>query len=357
VSTMSCIAGEVILGVDTHCDTHTAALVDPLGRTLATTTVAARRAGFRALVEWARLRGSVRVAGVEGSGSYGAGLARFLALEGIEVIEVTRVARRGRRHRGKSDPLDAEAAAKSVLSGEAAALPKPRNGIVESIRVLRHTRASAVKSRTQAALQLRSLIMTAPDQLREPLAGLTTKQAVARCARMRPAGRLDALGATRKALRSLGRRWQTLDTEIRELDSDLKQLTTQAAPGLLAQPGIGPETAAKLLIVAGDNPHRLRSDAALAALCGASPIEASSGKTRRHRLNRGGDRQANNALWTIANNRILHHPETRAYVAKRTQQGLTIREIRRCLMRHLARRLYHQLRADLAHANNDPLLT
>jgi transposase len=347
MSTMPCIDGEVILGVDTHLDTHTAALVDPLGRALATTTVPATRRGHRALVSWAVPRGSVEVAGVEGTGSYGAGLARFLALEGIRVVEVTRAVRKGRRHLGKNDTRDAEAAARSVLSGEARAIPKPRNGVVESIRVLRHTRASAVKSRTQAALQLRNLILTAPDELREPLAGLTTKQAVARCARMRRTTGLDATGATRKALRHLARRWQLLDAEVRELDRDLKRLTAQAAPRLLAQPGIGPETAARLLIVAGDHPERLRSESALAALCGASPVEASSGKTRRHRHNRGGDRQGNCALWTIANNRMLHHDETRAYVERRTTEGLSSREIRRCLMRHLARRLYPLLRADL----------
>ena len=350
MSTMPCIDGEVILGVDTHADTHTAALVDPLGRTLATTTIRAGRRGHRALLRWASLRGQVKVAGVEGTGSYGAGLARFLALEGVEVIEVTRPARKGRRHLGKSDARDAEAAARAVLSGEATAIPKPRNGIVESIRVLRHTRASAVKSRTQAALQLRNLIVTAPDELREPLADLTTKQAVTRCARFRRSDRLDPVAATRKALRTLARRWQALDAEVRELDRDLKRLTAQAAPRLLAQPGIGPENAAKLLIVAGDHPDRLRSDAALAALCGASPVEASSGKTRRHRHNRGGDRQGNCALWTIANNRMLHHPETRAYVERRTAQGLSTREIRRCLMRHLTRRLYPLLRADLTDA-------
>lgn len=198
--------------------THTAALVDPLGRTLATTTVPSGRRGHRTLIEWAGSRGSVRVAGVEGTGSYGAGLARFLALEGIKVIEVTRTSRKGRRHLGKSDARDAEAAARSVLSGEASAIPKPRDGIVESIRVLRHPRASAVKSRTQAALQLRNLIVTAPDELRDPLIGLTTKQAVARCARMRRTSRLDAIAATRKALRTLARRWQALDIEVRELD-------------------------------------------------------------------------------------------------------------------------------------------
>jgi transposase len=213
MSTMPCIDGEVILGVDTHVETHTAALVNPLGRTLTTTTVAATRRGHQALVKWMGRRGSVRVAGVEGTGSYGAGLARFLALEGIDVVEVTRTSRKGRRHLGKNDTRDAEAAARSVLSGEATAIPKPRNGIVESIRVLRHTRASAVKSRTQATLQLRNLIITAPDELRDPLAELTTKQAISRCARMRRTDRLDAIGATRKALRTLARRWQALDAE------------------------------------------------------------------------------------------------------------------------------------------------
>jgi transposase len=347
---MPCLNGEVILGVDTHADFHAAVLLDALARTVASRTVPATRRGHRALLAWARRHGTLRRAGVEGTGSYGAGLTRLLASEGIEVVEVTRASRKGRRHLGKSDVRDAEAAARSVLAGEATAIPKPRDGIVETIRVLRHTRASAVKSRTQAALLLRNIVVAAPDALREPLAGLTTKQLVARCARFHRPRHLDTVAATRKALRSLARRWQQLDAEVHELDADLKQLTARAAPRLLNEPGIGPETAAKLLIVAGDNPDRLRSDAALAALCGASPVEASSGKTRRHRLNRGGDRQGNCALWTIATNRMLHHPETRDYVKRRTLEGRSEREIRRCLMRHLARRLFPLLRADLTEA-------
>jgi transposase len=350
VLTMPCLDGEVILGVDTHADSHAAALVDLLGRTVAARTVPATKRGNRALVAWAHQHGRLRRAGVEGTGSYGASLMRLLRVEGVEVIEVTRASRKGRRHLGKSDARDAEAAARAVLNGDATAIPKPRDGIVESIRVLRHTRASAVKARTQAALVLRNLILTAPDELRETLRDLTTKQAVARCARFRCSSRLDTAAATRRALRTLARRWQQLDEEVRELDIYLKQLTRLAAPRLLAEPGIGPETAARLLIVAGDNPDRLRSDAALAALCGASPVEASSGKTRRHRLNRGGDRQGNCALWTIATNRMLHHPETRAYVKRRTEQGRSEREIRRCLMRHLTRRLFPLLVADLADA-------
>lgn len=353
--TMADQRAEVILGVDTHLDVNAAALSDPLGRTIATTTVAATLAGHRELLAWARKHGELRRAGVEGTGSYGASLARFLAGEGVEVLEVTRATRRSRRHLGKTDTRDAEAAARAVLVGETRALPKPRDGIVESIRVLRLTRASAVKSRTQAALQLRALVVTAPDELRARLAGLTTKQTVAACARLRRSRRLDPDASTRKAMLLLARRWQTLDDEAKELQRDLEQLTRRAAPRLLAEPGVGSETAAKLLILAGDNPDRIRTNAALAALCGASPIEASSGKTQRHRLNRGGDRQANSALWMIANNRMLHHPETRAYVDKRTHDGKNTREIRRCIMRHLTRRLHPLLTADLHHATTLPL--
>ncbi|MDQ3609694.1 MAG: IS110 family transposase [Actinomycetota bacterium] len=315
---MPCLPVEVILGVDTHRDTHAAALVDLLGRLVAAETFPTTRRGIRALIAWATQRGTISQAGVEGTGSYGASLTRALGLEGIAVIEVTRAARAGHRHLGKNDTRDAEAAARSVLGGQATAVPKARDGIVESIRVLRNARASAVKARTQAILHLKNLVLTAPDELREPLRCLTTKQLVDRCARMQRSDRLDALGATRRALRTLARRHQTLDEEIHELDALLKDLTARAAPRLLREPGIGPEIAARMLLVAGDNPTRLRSDAALAALCGASPIEASSGKTTRHRLNRGGDRQGNSALWLIANNRMIHHPQTRDYVTRRT---------------------------------------
>jgi transposase len=207
------------------------------------------------------------------------------------------------------------------LSGQATAQPKSRDGIVESIRVLRNARASAVKARVQAVLHLQNLVVTAPDELREPLRALTTTQLVERCARMHRPARLDSTGATRVALRTLPRRHQTQTTEIAELDAMLSRLTAQAAPRLIKQPGIGPEIAARMLLVAGDNPTRLRNDSALGALCGASPIEASSGKTTRHRLNRGGARQANSALWLSANNRMIHHPQTRDYVKRRTANG------------------------------------
>jgi transposase len=354
---MPCLPVEVILGVDTHRDTHAVVLVDLLGRVVASETFATSKRGIRALITWAKQRGLIRRAGVEGTGSYGASLARALRLEGIEVIEVTRVARIGRRHLGKNDTRDAEAAARSVLGGTATAQPKARDGIVESIRVLRNARAGAIKARTQAILHLKTLVVTAPDDLREALDDLTNKQLVARCARMHRARGLDPLAATRHALRTLARRHRALDDEIAELDAMLKQLTARAAPRLLYQRGIGPEIAARLLLVAGDNPTRLRNDSALAALCGASPIEASSGKTTRHRLNRGGDRQANSALWLIATNRMIHDPTTRAYVARRTAEGKTTKEIRRCLMRHIARGIYPLLIADLNDAHNTPALT
>lgn len=349
---IACLPVEVILGVDTHRDTHAVVLVDLLGRLVDVETFPTSRAGTRALITWARQRGTVKRAGVEGTGSFGAGLTRALRLEGIEVVEVTRAARVGGRHRGKNDTRDAEAAARSVLSGQATAEPKGRDGIVESIRVLRNTRASAVKARTQAILHIKNLIVTAPDELREQLTGLTNKQLVTRCARMHRSSRRDSLATTKQALRSLARRHRLLDEEIAELDASLADLTAKAAPRLLAEPGIGPEIAARLLLVAGDNPTRLRNDAALAALCGASPIEASSGKTIRYRLNRGGDRQGNSALWLIANNRMLHHPQTRGYVDRRTTEGKTTKEIRRCLMRHIARGIYPLLIADIRDAQN-----
>ncbi len=240
-----------------------------------------------------------------------------MRLDGIEVIEVTRATRVGRRHRGKNDTRDAEAAARSVLCGHATAAPKARDGIVESIRVLRNTRASAVKARTQAILHIKNLIVTAPEDLREQLNDLTNRQLVTRCARMHRSSRRDSLAATCTALRSLARRHG--HSTARSPNSTRNSPNSPRAP--LNEPGIGPEIAARLLLIAGDNPTRLRNDAALAALCGASPIEASSGKTIRHRINRGGDRQGNSKLWLIANNRMIHDPETRDDVKRRTAQG------------------------------------
>ena len=342
----------VILGVDTHRDVHVSVVIDELGRVQGTTSTPATRAGDRQLLRWARGHGEVRRAGVEGTGSYGAGLARHLAAAGVEVIEVNRPNRQHRRRHGKSDPLDAEAAARAVLSGEATATPKARTGMVEAIRVLRVARSSAVKARTQAANQIRDVVLTAPVSLREDLTELTTRQRVERCARFRPHDGHDPLTATRRTLRHLARRYQHLTIEIDELTRDLDTLVARAAPNLLAQHGVGTDVAAKLLIAAGDNPERLHDEAAFAALCGTSPVPASSGKTHRHRLNRGGDRQANNALWTVAMVRLSHHPDTRAYAERRTKEGLSRRDITRCLKRYIARQLFPLLLADLQHANS-----
>jgi transposase len=348
---------EVTLGVDTHLDQHAAAALDAIGRLQGTISVPATADGYEQLLTWASGFGLVTRAGVEGTGCYGAGVARFLQAAGVEVIEVTRATRADRRHLGKNDPLDAQAAARVVLAGTANATPKQRSGIVESIRLLRAARQTAVKARTQAVIQLKSILVSAPDALRDELRPLKAKQLVDRCATARPGAGRDPLTVTKRVLRSVARRHRMLDAEIAALEAELDELVTLAAPRLLAQHSVGRETAAKLLTLAGDSPDRLRNHSALAALCGASPVEASSGKTARHRLNRGGDRQANNALYTIAMVRMQHHPETKAYVARRTEEGKTRREIRRCLMRNLARRLYPLLIADLNDAKTIPLLT
>ena len=351
---MADLSCEVILGVDTHAQIHVAALLDQLGRLQATLTIPATHAGYQQLLGWAQAYGSLVRAGVEGTGTYGAGLARHLTQAGITVVEVDRPNRQRRRRRGKSDPTDAEAAARAVLAGEATATPKSRSGIVEAIRVLRVARCGAVKARTQAANQLRDLLVSAPEELHAELYPLSTAKRVQRLVTQQPPGGADPAAATRRALYHLARRHQALTAELDALNTDLAALTRQAAPRLLARHGVGVETAGRLLVTAGDNPDRLRSEAALAALCGASPVEASSGKTVRHRLNRGGDRQANNALWVIALTRLRDDPRTRAYAERRTKHGKSPKDIMRCLKRYLARELFPLLLADLAHANGSP---
>ena len=248
-----------------------------------------------------------------------------------------------RRLKGKSDTIDAEAAARAVLGGQATARPKTSDGPVECIRMLRITRRSAVKARPQAANQLISLVVTAPEPIRHQLRDLPTRAQIKVCAAFRPGTAQTTTAYAKRTLRHLARRYQNLDTEITQLDLKIRRLCARANPALLAARGVGPDTAAALLIAAGDNPHRMRTDASFAALCGANPIQASSGQTIRHRLNRGGDRQANNALWRIATNRMLHDPRTIKYTQRRQTEGKTRREIIRCLKRHIAREIYHLL--------------
>jgi transposase len=288
--------------------------------------------------------GGLAAVGVEGTGAYGAELTRVLTAAGVTVVEVDRPDRKTRRSRGKSDPVDAYAAAMAVVSGRASGVPKGRNGVVEAIRVLRIARRSAVKARTQVVNQIRSMLVTAPAGLREQLAGLNRAGLIATLTRLRPGADLtDPLVATRSVLRRLARRYQALDTEITELDSQLGPLVTQAAPALVELFGVGTDTAGQLITTAGDNPHRMRSEAAFAHLAGVAPIPASSGRVQRHRLNRGGDRQANNALHTITLCRMRHDPRTRDYVQRRTREGLSKREIIRCLKRYIAREIYRAL--------------
>jgi transposase len=333
----------VSVGVDTHGEIHVACALDQLGRKLATGQAATTPLGYRALLDWAKRLGEVQAWGVEGTGCYGAGLARFLTAHDQVVLEVNRPDRSARRRRGKSDPVDAEAAARAVLAGQATAIPKTGSHLVEMVRCLRVARATAVKARTQAANALRALVVTAPAELREQLRGLPTGRLVGTVARLRPGPILTTGAATKLALRVLGQRYQALDAELAAVDAELDRLTVQAAPGLRQLCGVGPEIAGALLVAAGDNPQRLRSEAAFSMLCGASPIPASSGKTVRHRLNRGGNRQANTALYRIVVVRLRWHQPTRDYLARRTKEGLSKREIIRCLKRYVAREVFAAL--------------
>jgi transposase len=312
----------VVLGVDTHLDFHVAVAIDHLGRRLGEAKVPTTAKGYDELLRWAEGFGPVRYAGVEGTSSYGAGLARHLGAEGIEVLEVERPKHRrrsSRRNVEKSDPTDAERVARAVLAGEASGVPKSGDGRVEMIRTLRSARRSAIKARTQAANQLQALRVTAPERLRRRLRGLSTKELVSVAARFRLGeDPLDVPSATKFALRSVARRYEALSEEISELEAHLDRLVAQAALGLVALPGIGTDNAATLLIVAGDNPQRLGSEASFANLCGVAPIEASSGKVVRHRLNRGGNREANRALYMICLSRMRRDRRTQEYVARRT---------------------------------------
>ena len=337
--------GRVVFGgVDTHRDTHVAAVVDGAGRVLGTAPFGADPVGYEQMTRWFGTHGHLLRVGVEGTGSYGAGLARYLMAAGIEVVEVNRPNRQLRRQRGgKTDSVDAEAAARAAASGQATAVPKSGDGPVECIRMLLVARRSATKARTQAANQIHALVVTAPEQVKRQLRGMKLKARVAVCARWRPGPEQTTTAYAKMALRYLARRYRTLDTEIAELKIEIRRLCAEANPALLAAKGVGPDTAAALLVVAGDNPERMKSERSFAALCGASPVQASSGQTIRHRLNRGGNRQANNALWRIATTRIRTDAATKDYVTRRQGEGKNRKEIIRCLKRHIAREVYRLL--------------
>lgn len=340
---------QVIGGVDTHADTHTVAAIDGLGRLLGHQQFPTTRRGYKAALSWLQEQGEVVSVGVEGTGAYGAGLARYLSEQSVPVIEVDRPNRQQRRKNGKSDPADAEAAARAVLAGTATGTPKSRDGVVEALRALRVTKRSADKAHTAARNSLRHMVITAPAGLREQLEPLQGDTLVQACARLRPDhSRLnDPATAIKTSLRRLARRVQHLAAELDETKADIDALVRHAAPRLLEQFGVGPDTASQLLVTAGDNPERLHNERSFAALCGVSPVSASSGRTDRHRLNRGGDRYANEALWRIVLVRMSHDKTTKEYVVKRTAQGLTKPEIMRCLKRYVARELFTAITASL----------
>ena len=336
--------GLITGGVDTHLDVHVAAALDQIGGLLGTASFATTPAGYRKLLLWLQSFGPISQVGIEGTSSYGAGLTRALQEADVSVVEVDRPNRQVRRREGKSDALDAIAAARSVLAGTALGAPKSKGGNVEGIRVLTVVRQSATKARTQALNQIRSLVSTAPADLREQLRALTITQTVAICAAYRPRSGSDVETVSKVALRVLARRVQHLDADIDELDTRRTALVSEVAPDLLKAFGVGPDTAATLLVCVGDNPERLHSEAAFARLCGVAPIPAGSGKTDGyHRLHRGGDRQANSALWRIVLVRMSTDPDTKAYVARRTQEGKQKKFIMRCLKRYLARALFQLL--------------
>jgi len=344
MTTMTPEPGSVTGGVDTHLDVHVAAAVNHLGRVLATKSFPTTAAGYRRLLGWLGSFGPVHAVGVEGTGSYGSALARHLAESEVRVLEVSRPNRQVRRRHGKTDVIDAIAAARAVLSGEASATPKAHDGPVEALRLLKIVQRGASKSRTQAGNQLRAIVATAPDDLRSRLRSLKTTELVTTCAAFRVRAEDDSVSSvTRLVLRELAQRIQLLDEQLARTKTRLARITTSVAPQLVARKGVGPDTASAILVSAGDNPHRLRDERSFAALAGSNPIPASSGKTTRHRLNRGGDRQLNAALWRIAIVRLATDPDTRAYLARRTAEGKTKTEAIRCIKRYIAREVFAAL--------------
>ena len=329
----------IVGGVDTHKDLHVAAVVDEVDRVLASQCFATTRHGYKQMLAWMRTFGSLQRVGIEATGSYGAGLLRYMQKAGIEVLEVTTPDKHDRRKRGKNDDLDAQNAAHA---GKRTVTPKSRDGMIESLRVLKACRKTAVAARRVALQMIQNTIVCAPDELRETLRKMTRMQLIRTRAAWRPdlTDYRNVASAYRITLKSLGRRYLELHDEIADLDTMIVAIVDELAPALVARNSIGHETAAQLLLTAGDNVQRLRSEASFAALCGVSPVPASSGKTTRHRLSRGGDRAANSALHIIAIGRLRTDPRTQAYVAKRITEGHSKLEAIRCLKRYIAREVF-----------------
>ncbi|WP_409048098.1 IS110 family transposase [Microbacterium sp. HA-8] len=337
----------VVVGVDTHKHIHVAAVMDTIGGILATLTIPTDAGGFRQLLEWAALFGQIIAFGIEGTGSYGAALTSFARRHGHKVVEVSRPDRRLRRLNGKSDTLDAENAARAVLAGFATATPKTADGEVEMIRRLKVANDTAVSDRAATMVTLKAMLIHGSDELRRDTARMTQRTLARHLAALRPR-RLDTPDdALRHTLRTLARRWLTLDEEAAVLQAMIGDLVRRIAPQLLDQFGIGVDTAAEILIVVGDNPERIRSEAAFAKLAGISPVPTGSGMTSgRHRINHGGHRQLNAAIYRTVIVRMRFHEPTIAYVARRTAEGKSKRDIIRCLKRYVIREVYHLVKAN-----------
>jgi transposase len=336
----------VVGGVDTHLDEHVAAVVDGVGGVIGVERFKVTPAGYRQMVSWMRTHGQLERVGVEGTGSYGAGLSRYLLQSGLVVLEVTRPNRQERHRNGKDDDLDAIEAARAVLARRGLATAKTSTGNTEALRVLLGAQRSAKQARISAMVQLRHLMFTAPDDLRDRYAKLSRKELTLQCARLRPRLNGDTVGyATKTAALTLARRVQGFEQEISELDGLIAGLVKQTAPALLGVYGVGIDVAATILVAVGDNPERIRTEAAFAKLCGVAPLPANSGKrTGRHKLNPGGNRHANSALWHIVLTRTSQRePRTAAYLERRRKQGLSNREIFRCLKRYVAREVFTAL--------------
>jgi transposase len=350
---MATLTGErlrLIVGVDSHKEMHQAAVLDVNGALLGNERFSASSAGYRELEAWLASLGDVERVGMECTGSYAAGLARYLGERDIPVFEVNSSHKAVRARRGKDDPIDAEMAARKVLSGEAHARVKDTTGDIESIRLLKVARESAVKARTVALLQIRDVLITAPAELREYIESAGgPRHRVNRAMALRPdLGRLgEPTQAAKLSLRQLSRRVKSLDDEIRGVDVHLTKLVTRCAPSLLECQGVGIQHAAQLLVTAGQNVGRICNEGAFARLCGVAPIPISSGKTNRNRLHRGGNRQANKALHLIAVARLRLDPRTQVYMARRQAEGLSKRDVLRCLKRFIAREVFNALKEDL----------
>jgi transposase len=344
----------IVVGVDTHKHAHVAVALDQVGAVIATITIPVDRAGYAQLQQWATDLGEQAEFGIEGTGSYGAGLTSFLRRHGHLVLEVNRPDRRIRYLHGKNDTIDAEIAARAVLSGAVTAVPKTADGTVEMIRQVKIAKDTAVKARSQAIVTLKTILVNAPAELREQLEPLNDRELLEQCRELRYESMERPADAARYTLRAMAERYRALDHEARLHERVLATLTDRVAPALTSRFGIAEDSAAELLLVVGDNPERIRSEAALAKLCGACPIPASSGKTSRYRLNRGGHRQANAALHRILIVRMRFHEPTITYVNRRTAEGKTKKEILRCLKRLLIREIYQTIVAP--HKRNNSTL-